>query len=226
MGTVGDVEAFSLCQSKHFTTGGEGGAVITDDEDVAWQCRPSRDHGDDVKERMRLLEVAAKLPYIHNMVGFDYRMTEIQLAIGLRELVRFDFWNLPAQRRATTGHRGTAQRLLGVPDHPGHGPAQGSRCPRGGGGAGEGRCARGSGLLATVLRGAGVPGAQRLREAEVRVPGPGSVQGCGPVRRSELPEPGVARGADGLRPYHTVYEAKYMDLLAAAIEKVLSACNS
>jgi dTDP-4-amino-4,6-dideoxygalactose transaminase len=98
-GTISDVGAFSFCQSKHFTTGGEGGAVITDDEEVAWQCRSFRDHGYDVKERMRLLELEAKLPYIHNMVGFNYRMTEIQSAIGLRELARFDTWNLPARRR-------------------------------------------------------------------------------------------------------------------------------
>jgi dTDP-4-amino-4,6-dideoxygalactose transaminase len=98
-GTIGDVGAFSFCQSKHFTTGGEGGAVITDDEEVAWQCRSFRDHGYDVKERLRLLELEAKLPYIHNMVGFNYRMTEVQSAIGLRELARFGSWNLPTRRR-------------------------------------------------------------------------------------------------------------------------------
>lgn len=98
-GTIGDVGAFSFCQSKHFTTGGEGGAVITDDEEVAWQCRSFRDHGYDVKERLRLLELEAKLPYIHNSVGFNYRMTEIQSAIGLRELARFQSWNLPTRRR-------------------------------------------------------------------------------------------------------------------------------
>lgn len=98
-GTIGKVGAFSFCQSKHFTTGGEGGAVITDDEEVAWRCRSFRDHGYDVAERLRLLELEAKLPYIHHSVGFNYRMTEIQSAIGLRELARFDSWNLPARRR-------------------------------------------------------------------------------------------------------------------------------
>jgi dTDP-4-amino-4,6-dideoxygalactose transaminase len=112
VGTIGDVGAYSFCQSKHFTTGGEGGAVITDDEDVAWQCRSFRDHGYDVKERMRLLELEAKLPYIHNMVGFNYRMTEIQSAIGLRELARFGSWNLPARRR--NGEQ-LLSRLKGIP---------------------------------------------------------------------------------------------------------------
>ena len=48
-GTIGDVGCFSFCQSKHFTTGGEGGMVVTDDEDLTWECRSFRDHGYDVK---------------------------------------------------------------------------------------------------------------------------------------------------------------------------------
>ena len=36
-----------------------------------------------------------KLPYIHNRVGFNYRMTEIQSIIGINELKRFDSWNMP-----------------------------------------------------------------------------------------------------------------------------------
>jgi dTDP-4-amino-4,6-dideoxygalactose transaminase len=52
-----------------------------------------------VKERLNLLEMEQKLPYIHNMVGWNYRMTEMQSAIGLAELDRFDSWNLPARRR-------------------------------------------------------------------------------------------------------------------------------
>jgi len=99
VGTIGDVGAFSFCQSKTFTTGGEGGCVITDDDDVAWNCRGFRDHGYDVAERLRLLELEAKLPYIHNCVGFNFRMTEMQSAIGLKELERLDNWNLANRRR-------------------------------------------------------------------------------------------------------------------------------
>ncbi|NQU43352.1 DegT/DnrJ/EryC1/StrS family aminotransferase, partial [bacterium] len=73
--------------------------VVTNDEDLAWECRSFRDHGYDVKERLNLLEMEAKLMYIHNRVGFNYRMTEMQSAIGIRELARFDSWNLPARRR-------------------------------------------------------------------------------------------------------------------------------
>lgn len=98
-GTIGNCGAMSFCQNKTFTTGGEGGMVVTDDEDVAWRCRSLRDHGYDVAERLRLLELEQKLPYIHNMVGWNYRMTEMQSAIGLGELKRIDNWNMPARRR-------------------------------------------------------------------------------------------------------------------------------
>ena len=68
--------------------------VVTNDEDLAWECRSFRDHGYDVKERMNMLALEEKLPYIHNRVGFNYRMTEIQSIIGLNELKRLDSWNL------------------------------------------------------------------------------------------------------------------------------------
>ncbi len=98
-GTLGHIAGCSFCQNKTFTTGGEGGMVTTDDEDLAWQARSIRDHGYDVKERLNLLALEQKLPYIHNMVGWNYRMTEMQSVIGLTELDRIDTWNMPARRR-------------------------------------------------------------------------------------------------------------------------------
>jgi dTDP-4-amino-4,6-dideoxygalactose transaminase len=97
-GTLGDVAACSFCQNKTFTTGGEGGMVTTDNEDLAWQARSFRDHGYDIKQRLGLLELEQRLPYIHNMVGFNFRMTEMQSAIGVAELERIDTWNLPRRR--------------------------------------------------------------------------------------------------------------------------------
>ncbi len=94
VGLVGDVGCYSFCQSKHFTTGGEGGMVITNNEDLGWECRSFRDHGYDVRTRMNMLALEEKLPYIHRRVGFNYRMTEMQSMIGLCELRRFDDWNL------------------------------------------------------------------------------------------------------------------------------------
>jgi len=98
-GTLSHMAGCSFCQNKTFTTGGEGGMVTTDDEDLAWKARSFRDHGYDVKQRLSLLELEQKLPYIHNMVGWNYRMTEMQSAIGLAELERMETWNMPRRRR-------------------------------------------------------------------------------------------------------------------------------
>jgi dTDP-4-amino-4,6-dideoxygalactose transaminase len=98
-GNIGDIGAFSFCQSKHFSTGGEGGCVITNDEETAWHCRSFRDHGYDVEKRMSLLELEAHLPYIHKMVGFNFRMTEMQSLIGLKEMERLENWNLANRYR-------------------------------------------------------------------------------------------------------------------------------
>ncbi|MCL4218199.1 MAG: DegT/DnrJ/EryC1/StrS family aminotransferase, partial [Candidatus Hydrogenedentes bacterium] len=98
-GAIGDIAACSFCQNKTFTTGGEGGMVTTDNEELAWRCRSFRDHGYNVKDRLRLLEMEQKLSYIHDMVGWNYRMTEMQSAIGLAELERLETWNMPRRKR-------------------------------------------------------------------------------------------------------------------------------
>ena len=98
-GSIGHVGACSFCQNKTFTTGGEGGMVTTDNEELAWRCRSFRDHGYNVRDRLRLLEMEQKLSYIHDMLGWNYRMTEMQSAIGLAELERIDSWNMPRRRR-------------------------------------------------------------------------------------------------------------------------------
>ena len=98
-GTLGHMAACSFCQNKTFTTGGEGGMVTTDDDELAWNARSFRDHGYDVKERLNLLEMEQKLPYIHNQIGWNYRMTEMQSVIGLAELERIDNWNMPNRKR-------------------------------------------------------------------------------------------------------------------------------
>jgi dTDP-4-amino-4,6-dideoxygalactose transaminase len=113
-GVIGDVGCFSFCQSKHFTTGGEGGMVVTNDEDLAWECRSFRDHGYDVKERMNMLALEEKLPYIHNRVGFNYRMTEIQSVIGLNELKRLDSWNLKRRYKYAKMYDKAFKNLKGI----------------------------------------------------------------------------------------------------------------
>lgn len=113
-GLIGDAGCFSFCQSKHFTTGGEGGMVSVKDEALGWLCRSFRDHGYDVEKRMNMLALEEKLPYIHNRVGFNFRMTEIQSIIGINELKRFDSWNLARRIRFAAMYDEALRGLPGV----------------------------------------------------------------------------------------------------------------
>jgi len=81
-GNLGTTACFSFYATKNMTTG-EGGMIVTDDDEVAEKARLLRDHGQSAK-------------YQHVMLGYNYRMTEIAAAIGLVQLKKLDAW---VQRR-------------------------------------------------------------------------------------------------------------------------------
>ena len=78
LGTIGDISCFSFFGNKIITTG-EGGAVLTDNEDTAIKCRELRDHG-----------MSHKKKYHHTDLGYNYRMTNMQAAIGLAQMEKLD----------------------------------------------------------------------------------------------------------------------------------------
>jgi dTDP-4-amino-4,6-dideoxygalactose transaminase len=96
-GTLGHIAAFSFCNDKIFTTGGEGGMVVTDSDEMAAVARSVKDHGYEELERRNLLELEALYTYIHHRMGYNYRMTEMQAAIGLKALDKIE-WNLQRRR--------------------------------------------------------------------------------------------------------------------------------
>ena len=96
-GTLGHIAAFSFCNDKHFTTGGEGGMVVTNNMEMAEIARSFKDHGYEEKERRSLLELEALYTYVHHRMGYNYRMTEMQAAIGLKALEKL-VWNINRRR--------------------------------------------------------------------------------------------------------------------------------
>lgn len=77
-GTLGDIGVYSLNYHKHIHTG-EGGMVVTDNDELAERIRLIRNHAEAV--------VGEKgISNIENMVGFNFRMTEIEAAIGRSQL--------------------------------------------------------------------------------------------------------------------------------------------
>jgi len=92
IGSIGHLAAFSFCQDKIITTGGEGGMVTTDSDELAEIGRSFKDHGYWEEEHKDLLQMEALYPYIHHRMGFNYRMTEMQSVIGMAGLKRLDAW--------------------------------------------------------------------------------------------------------------------------------------
>lgn len=96
VGSFGDAAVFSFCQDKIITTGGEGGALLLDDE-VRWRFAWSyKDHGKD-RDKATAPSTGATFRWVHGMVGTNWRMTEMQAAIGLAQMRKLDGW---LQRRA------------------------------------------------------------------------------------------------------------------------------
>ncbi len=77
VGTFGDVSTFSFFGNKTISTG-EGGMVLFKEKNLAKKSRILRDHG-----------MQPKRKYWHEYVGYNYRLTNIQAAIGLAQLERF-----------------------------------------------------------------------------------------------------------------------------------------
>jgi dTDP-4-amino-4,6-dideoxygalactose transaminase len=92
-GTLGDAAAFSFHPRKSITTG-EGGMLTTDRDDLADAFRSLRDHGAATREGSS----ASPLLPDYERLGFNYRLTDIQGALGCAQLNRAD-WILAERRR-------------------------------------------------------------------------------------------------------------------------------
>lgn len=99
VGSIGHIGAWSFCQDKIMSTGGEGGMVTTNDENL-WSMMWSRkDHG---KCHQAVYgEHPPGFRWLHNSFGTNARMTEMQAAIGRIQLVRMPEWTAKRQANAT-----------------------------------------------------------------------------------------------------------------------------
>jgi dTDP-4-amino-4,6-dideoxygalactose transaminase len=92
VGSLGHVGCWSFCQDKIMTTGGEGGMVTTNDKDLWSRMWSYKDHGKNweaVYER----EHAPGFRWLHDSFGTNWRMTEMQAAIGRIQLARMPSWH-------------------------------------------------------------------------------------------------------------------------------------
>jgi len=113
VGTLATMTTFSLHPVKHITTG-EGGMVTTDDDGLAAKLRAFRNHGMTHDSRQR--ERVGSWFYDIADLGYNYRLTDVQCALGLSQLGKLDRWL--ARRReiaAMYTRRLAAQAALELP---------------------------------------------------------------------------------------------------------------
>lgn len=123
VGSMGDAAAFSFCQDKIITTGGEGGMVTSDSREVWEKVWSYKDHGksyDAVYNR----EWPPGFRWLHESFGTNGRMTEVQAAIGRIQLQKLPEWVRLRRRNATILTEGFSNipglRVTIPPDDVGH----------------------------------------------------------------------------------------------------------
>ncbi|HSH03959.1 MAG TPA: UDP-4-amino-4,6-dideoxy-N-acetyl-beta-L-altrosamine transaminase [Anaerolineae bacterium] len=97
VGSLADLSTFSLHPVKHMTTG-EGGMITTDNEDWARRMRVFRNHGITTDHRQR----QDKGSWFYEMVdlGYNYRLTDFQCALGMSQLRKLEDWVVARQMLA------------------------------------------------------------------------------------------------------------------------------
>ena len=93
VGSFGDISAWSFCNDKIITTGGEGGMVTTNSKKLYNKVASFNNHGKNLKKYYSLTSKKIKsFPYIHDELGLNYRLTEIQSALGNFQLKKMKEW--------------------------------------------------------------------------------------------------------------------------------------
>lgn len=123
VGSIGHIGAWSFCQDKIMTTGGEGGMVTTNDKtlwDTMWSYK---DHGksyDAIYNRQH----PPGFRWLHESFGTNWRMTEMQAAIGRIQLQRMPEWTMLRQEYASKIDQAVSDlaliRRVDVPEYSEH----------------------------------------------------------------------------------------------------------
>jgi dTDP-4-amino-4,6-dideoxygalactose transaminase len=123
VGSIGHVGAWSFCQDKIMSTGGEGGMVTTNDETL-WKTMWSyKDHGKSW-DAIYNKEHPPGFRWLHESFGTNWRMTEMQAAIGRIQLTRMNSWTQSRQAYAKQLDEAASAfdlvRLVEVPEYSEH----------------------------------------------------------------------------------------------------------
>lgn len=100
VGSFGDAATFSFCTDKIMSTGGEGGLLLLRDDDVWQRAWSLKDHGKSLAA-IRQPATGRSFRPVHHGFGSNYRLTEMQAAIGLVQLAKLPAWTVARRLRAS-----------------------------------------------------------------------------------------------------------------------------
>lgn len=99
VGSMGDINAFSFCQDKIITTAGEGGLVATNDDALWEKAWAYKDHGKSI-DAVYKRQHPPGFRWLHDSFGSNWRLTEVQSAVGRVGLRQLDHWVRERRRNA------------------------------------------------------------------------------------------------------------------------------
>lgn len=102
VGSIGHIGAWSFCQDKIMTTGGEGGMVTTNDESLWRTMWAYKDHGKSYEAIYERNHHAPGFRWVHESFGTNWRMLEVQAVIGRIQLKRMQDWHEARLSNANT----------------------------------------------------------------------------------------------------------------------------
>jgi dTDP-4-amino-4,6-dideoxygalactose transaminase len=121
VGVLGDIAAWSFCQDKIITTGGEGGMVTTNHLDLFEFMRSYKDHGKSWSAISDSSNSTGSFKWVHEAFGTNWRMTEMQAAIGRLQLNKISEWHAKRKHNAEMiSDAANGIELLRVPNIPDH----------------------------------------------------------------------------------------------------------
>jgi len=88
-GSFGDVSTWSFCQDKIISTGGEGGMISTNNKNIWQKCWSYKDHGKNYQKTF-YKKYKTGFRWLHDQLGSNYRLTEIQATLGQEQLKNLD----------------------------------------------------------------------------------------------------------------------------------------
>jgi len=110
-GSFGDIACFSFYPSKNMTVAGEGGMVVTSDKELDVKIKALRNHG--------IVHGKGRGEYVSELLGFNFRMSEIAAAIGIVQLKHLEDWIKRRREIADLYSRLLPPQVVGPKEYPG-----------------------------------------------------------------------------------------------------------